>query len=67
MEVFKIAKVIDPTEGTEVHIYLTEQETQTLLQYALNYLVTLGAVSLSDSKDGVNIKDLDPSVTGKPN
>lgn len=67
MEIFEIVAVNDPEDGHEVRLYLTKEETQTLLQYALNYLVTAGAVSFVTEKDGVDIKDLDLEEKGKPN
>ena len=67
MEVFEIVPINDPIDGHEVKIYLTKEETKTLLQYAITYLVSLGAVSFATSKGDVNIEDLQLEETGKPN
>lgn len=67
MEIFKIVKVVDPKGGNEVNLYLSEEEAQILIQHAMNYLISIGAASLTDTRDGVNINDFVMDEKGKPN
>ncbi len=67
MEIFEILKVSDPSDGHNVNIFLTKDETQTLLHFAFQNLLAIGAVSLVQEKDGVNVAELSKADIGKLN
>lgn len=68
MEIYDIVKVQNPErEGHEVNIYLTKDEAQTLLHFAFQHLLAIGAVSLVKEKDGINVEELGKADMGKLN
>ena len=68
MEIYDIIKVQNPEkEGHEINIFLTKDEAQTLLHFAFQHLVAIGAVSLVKEKDGINVEKLSEADMGKLN